>query len=118
MVVRADTAVGELYLIQPYAMPDGKTALMGVQPTGGLGGTQLASVSLETGELTRFDLAMLDPLGYSDGTRVYVTPSGAMMAVGIDPGEGRITSDPIALGPTVLIRVTGSSDAALSVLWA
>jgi len=114
LLARPDTAGGDLYFFQPYALPDGKRVMLGVQPTGGLSGTRLASVSLETGDITRFDLSLLDPLGYLDGTLVYVVPSGAMMAIDLDVERGRITSDPVALGMTVLTRVSGASDAALS----
>ena len=114
VLVSPDTAGGELFFNQPLALPDGKTVLLAIQPTGGLTGTRLASLSLETGELTRFDLNVLDPLGYIDGTLIYVVPSGAMMAVGLDLGRGRLTTDPVALGPTVLTRISGSSDAVMS----
>jgi len=114
VLVSPDSAAGELYINQPYAVPDGKTVLFVIQPTGGLTGTRLASVSLESGEITRFELNVLDPLGYVDGMLVYVAPSGAMMAAGLDLRRGRITTDPVALGPTVQTRISGSSDAALS----
>jgi len=114
IVARPDSAAGELFFNQPLALRGGNTVLMAIQPTGGLTGSRLAAVALETGEITRFELSLLDPLSYVDGTLVYVTPSGAMMAVGLDLRRGRLTTDPVALGPTVAVRIAGNSDAALS----
>ncbi|MHC5004916.1 MAG: hypothetical protein ACYTJ0_17550, partial [Planctomycetota bacterium] len=109
-----DSAAGELFFNQPRALPDGETVLVAIQPTGGLTGTRLASIALGTGEVTRYDLSALDPLGYVDGTLVYVVPSGALMAVGFDPRRKRVIGDPVALGPTVLTRIAGNSDAVMS----
>jgi len=109
-----DTAAGELYFNQPRALPDGETAMFAIQPTGGLTATRLALASLRTGAVTRLDLPGMDPLAYVDGTLVYVMPSGAMMAIGLDLRRARVTSDPVSLGPTVLTRIAGTSDAAMS----
>jgi serine/threonine-protein kinase len=109
-----DSAAGELFFNQPLALSDGETVLVAIQPTGGLTGTRLASISLGSGEVTRYDLSALDPLGYVDGTLVYVVPSGALMAVGLDVRRQRVIGDPVALGPTVLTRIAGNSDAVMS----
>jgi len=114
ILARPDSAAGELYINQPRALTDGETVLFAIQPTGGLIGTRLGMISLRTEAVTRFDLNVLDPLAYVDGTLVYVAPSGALMAVGLDLRAGRTTGNPVALGPTVLIRVAGTSDAAMS----
>ncbi len=110
----ADSAAGELYFAQPRAQPDGKTALLNIIPTGGVAGSQLAAVSLETGKVTRFGLGGLDALAVIDGMLVYVTPSGALMAVKIDVRGGRILGSPVALGPTVTTSIAGASKAAIS----
>ena len=109
-----DLAAGELYYDQPRAQPDGKTVLFGITPTGGVGRSQLGAVSLETGKVTRFDLLALDPLAVIDGMLVYVTPSGALMAVKLDVRQGRILGNPVALGPTVTTTIAGASKAAIS----
>ena len=109
-----DLAAGELYFDQPRAQPDGKTALFGITPTGGIGRSQLGAVSLETGKVTRFDLLSLDPLAVIDGMLVYVTPSGALMTVKFDVSRGRILSNPVALGPTITTTIAGASKAAIS----
>ena len=109
-----DTAGGEQYFNQPRAMPDGNTVLFGIQPTGGLAGSRMGSLSLRTGDITRYDLSLLDALGVLDDILVYVTPSGALMAVRIDLDGRRVLGDPIALGPLVLTTIAGSSEAVLS----
>jgi len=114
VLARPDSAHDELYFNQPLALPDGETVLFAIQPAGGLQGARLGSMSLRTGSVTRYDLSLLDPLAYVDGTLVYATPSGALMAVNLDLRSGRTTGSPVALGPTVLVRVAGSSDAAMS----
>jgi serine/threonine protein kinase len=114
IVAEPDSAAGELYFNQPRALSDGEHVLFSIQPAGGLTGTRLASLSLETGDVTRFAVNVLDVLAYVDGTMVYVLPSGALMAIGLDIGRGRVTGDPVALGPTVLTRISVSSDAVLS----
>ncbi|MEJ2202876.1 MAG: protein kinase [Gemmatimonadota bacterium] len=114
IIAAPDSTRGELYFNQPKALTDGETVLFAIQPTGGLTGVRLGSVALGTGEVTRYDLSALDPLGYVDGTLVYVVPSGALMAVGLDLQQGRVVGDPVALGPTVLTRISGNSDAVLS----
>jgi eukaryotic-like serine/threonine-protein kinase len=96
-----DSAQHELYFNQPRIMPDGKTVLFSIQPSGGLTGIHLGKLSLETGVLTRTNLALLDVAGYTDGTLVYVLTSGALMAVPFDYRTARTTGDAIALGPFV-----------------
>jgi serine/threonine-protein kinase len=114
VLVKPDSAAGELYFNQPRVAGDGSTVLFTIQPTGGLQGSRLATVSLRTGVVTRTNLALLDALGYIDGTLVYVLPSGALMAVPFDLEHARATGNPIALGPSVTVTITGASLAALS----
>jgi Tol biopolymer transport system component len=114
ILARPDTAAGELYFNQPRALSDGETVLLTSQPTGGLGRTRLAALSLRTGVVTRFDLSLLDALALIDGTLVYSLRSGALMAIGLDLRRGRTIGDPVTLGPTALIRISGASEAAVS----
>jgi eukaryotic-like serine/threonine-protein kinase len=114
VIAAPDLAAGELYFNQPRVLPDGSTVLFAVQPTGGLSGSRLGTLSLRTGKVTRYDVSLLDPLGIMDGLLVYVTPTGALVAIRLDLGAGRVVGDPIALGPLVRTDVAGSSQAALS----
>jgi Tol biopolymer transport system component len=114
LLARPDSAAGELYLIQPRALSDGKTVLFSIQPVSGVGGTRLAAISLLTGSVRRFDFQLLDVVGYVDGTLVYVLPSGALMGVTFDLEKGRATGNPVGLGPIVTTTVAGASLAAMS----
>ncbi|MEJ2187388.1 MAG: protein kinase, partial [Gemmatimonadota bacterium] len=114
LLATPDSAADERYMIQPRALPDGKTVLFSVQPVSGAGQTRLGAVSLQTGAVRRFDLRLMDVLGYVDGTLVYVLPSGALMGVRFDLESGHATGNPVGLGPTVTTTVQGTSVAALS----
>ncbi|MFI5311009.1 MAG: protein kinase [Gemmatimonadales bacterium] len=109
-----DTVAGDRYLTNPVALPDGETALIGLQPIGGIPRTKLAAVSMKTGKLTRFDVVGLQPLGVADGLLIYATVAGAVFGVPFDAAKLRITGDPVALGINVLLRAGGVADAALS----
>jgi len=109
-----DSAAGELYFTQPRALPDGKAVLFAIQPIIGLAQTHLAEVALQTGAVRRFDVGLLDALGYVDGTLIYVLPSGALMGVPFDLGSGSATGTPVALGPAVATTLAGASMSALS----
>ncbi|MEO8636583.1 MAG: protein kinase [Gemmatimonadales bacterium] len=97
--------------IQPFALPDGKSVLVGAGP---LSQPRLARISLKSGAVEQFDLSMMDALAYVEGTLVYVVPSGALMAVSLDLHAGRLQGVPVALGPTVVTTISGASQAALS----
>jgi serine/threonine-protein kinase len=114
VVAHVDTAAGDVFFVQPHALPDGNTVLFSIQPTGGQARSRLALLSLKSGAITRTDLSLLDPLGVIDGTLVYVTAAGALSAVPFDLRTGRASSNPVTLGPNVLTTVAGASEAALS----
>jgi serine/threonine-protein kinase len=109
MLATTDSARGELFFNQPKALPDGKTVLFAIQTTKGLGQTELASVSLPSAQVNRYDLVTLDPIAVIDGTLIYVQQSGAVMAVPIDLKAGRIAGTPVGLGVSAQTTVAGSS---------
>ncbi len=113
LLARVDSPASESYR-QPLALPDGKTALFTITRAEGLAETRLAEVTLETGAVRRFDMTLLDVLGYMDGTLVYVLPSGALMGVPFDLDGGRATGTPVALGPTIATTLAGASMSAMS----
>jgi serine/threonine-protein kinase len=113
-VAAPDSTAGDFFFSQPRALPDGKTVLFSIQPVSGSVQARLGAVSLRTGAVRRFDLQLVDVLGYVDGTLVYVAPSGALMGVPFDLESGGATGSPVGLGPFVAIAVQGTSLAALS----
>jgi serine/threonine protein kinase/Tol biopolymer transport system component len=98
--------------VQPYALADGHTVLVAA---GSLSQTRLARISLQSGRVERFDLPVMDVLGYVDGILVYVVPSGALMAVPFDVSQGKVKGVPVALGPTAVSTISSASQAALSI---
>lgn len=109
-----DSTRREVYFNGPVALPDGETVLMAIQSANGLFDTRLGTVSLSTGAVQRFDLALLDVVGYIDGTLVYVLPTGALMAIRIDLASGATTGAAVALGPSVVTTVAAGTQVALS----
>ncbi|MGD8319382.1 MAG: protein kinase [Gemmatimonadota bacterium] len=113
LLARVDSPESESYR-QPLALSDGKTALFTITRADGLAETRLAEVTLETGAVRRFDMTLLDVLGYVDGSLVYVLPSGALMGVPFDLDGGRATGTPVALGPLVATTLAAATMADLS----
>ncbi|MCG6986940.1 MAG: protein kinase [Gemmatimonadetes bacterium] len=114
LLTAVDSTASRVRFSNPFALPDGKTALCSITPVKGLAQTRLAEVTLKTGAVRRLDVTLLDVLGYVDGTLVYVLPSGALMGVPFNLDGGRATGTPVALGPIVATTLAGASSAALS----
>jgi len=75
----------------------------------------MAFVSLESGETTITDLLALYPVGVIDGTLIYVTIGGGLMAVPIDVAKRRLTGTPVQVASDIGINaVSGVARAALS----
>jgi serine/threonine-protein kinase len=111
VLAATDSAAGDLFFNQPRVLSDGEMVLFSIQSARN---THLGAYSLRTKELRRFDLDVLDPLGYLDGSLVYTASNGAIMALDLDLENGRARGDPVALGITAQVRVVGASDIALS----
>jgi serine/threonine-protein kinase len=114
VVVKPDSASGDLFVNNPLALPDGDHVLMCVQATGGLTQSKLAIFSRRTQRLSKVDLICAHPLGYFRNALVYATPAGSISAVGLDIGASRLTTTPVALGITVVAHISGATAAALS----
>ena len=57
---------------------------------------------------------MVSAIGVSNGVLIYVTPTGALQAVGFDEKSLRLTGEPVALGTTVTVTQSGTGAVALS----
>ncbi|MEA2765591.1 MAG: eukaryotic-like serine/threonine-protein kinase, partial [Gemmatimonadaceae bacterium] len=79
----------------PFVGPDGKTLLFEDWGWAFTEDDFLAIGSLESGEFATTPLLARQPIGIVDGRIVYVSHSGAIMAVPFDAGSRRITGDPI-----------------------
>jgi Tol biopolymer transport system component/tRNA A-37 threonylcarbamoyl transferase component Bud32 len=109
-----DSVAGDQYYTSPILLPDGETVLFALQPVGGIARTRIAAININGGPITRFELNGLAPLGYVDGSLVYVNTTGALFAVPFDAARLRVTGTPVTLGITAVVRSSAVVEAALS----
>ncbi|HMA19588.1 MAG TPA: protein kinase, partial [Gemmatimonadaceae bacterium] len=98
--VRPDSAKGESDYVWPIALPDGKRVVFVIW-SGNLATAQLATASIDGGEVTRLGIKSIRPLAVIGRVLVYVQADGLVMAVPLDRGgkktDGRATPvlDPV-----------------------
>lgn len=109
-----ELADGETILGSPFVLADGEHVLFSVFGAGGNLSGRLACVSLKTGKMTKYELSVVSAIGVSNGVLIYVTPTGALQAVGFDEKSLRLTGEPVALGTTVTVTQSGTGAVALS----
>ena len=109
-----ELADGETNLGNPLALADGEHVLATLFSEGGNQRARLACVSLKTGEVTKYELSSVSAIGVSNGVLIYVTPAGALQAVGFDEKSRRVTGEPVALGVTVTVNQSGAAGVAMS----
>jgi serine/threonine-protein kinase len=105
-----DTARGDVEHVWPIALPDGR-AVVFVIWTGTLETAELATASLDGGDVSRLGLKGIRPLAIVDGALVYVMADGVVMAVPFDPSHRRLTGKPMpVLDPVpVVAGLNGNS---------
>ena len=96
----------------PVAMPDAKTVLYSTGPT--IDARHLAVGSLASGVTTVLEIPAVNPLGIRDGHVLYVTNSGALMALPFDLKRLRVTGDPVQVEESVM--VAGGANGAIASL--
>jgi Tol biopolymer transport system component/tRNA A-37 threonylcarbamoyl transferase component Bud32 len=101
-----DSATGELTQSSPVALPDGDHVLYTSDVQGGPDNARIAIASLEDGTNSVLDIQGTFALGIVDGSLIYTTSGGALMAVPVDLGNRRVTGAPVAL--TDQVAVAGS----------
>jgi dipeptidyl aminopeptidase/acylaminoacyl peptidase len=79
----------------PLVGPDGATLLFEDWGPAYTEDDFLAIGSLTSGEFVTTPLPSVQPIGIVDGRILYVSPSGAIMAVPFDAGNRRLTGEPI-----------------------
>jgi serine/threonine-protein kinase len=79
----------------PLVGPDGETLLFEDWGPAYTEDDFLAIGSLASGEFVTTPLLSVQPIGIVDGRILYVSPSGAIMAVPFDAGNRRLTGEPI-----------------------
>src|SRR5688500_9747005 len=97
----------------PLVLPGGK-AIAYVVSDNPATPQRLAVLTLESGRIQEFDVAVAMPLGLIGDQLVYVSPPGGLMAVRFDNSAGRPIGDPLQLDAGVLIDATAGAKASLS----
>ena len=114
-LTRVDTASGEREHLWPLSTPDGKYVVFTVW-SGGLTSAQLAVAALKDGAVSRLDIKAIRPLAVLDGWLVYLKADGAVMAVRLDAGAGKVIGSPIPVHDPVPVvpGLNGNSEIYMS----
>jgi serine/threonine protein kinase/Tol biopolymer transport system component len=114
-LVKADRAVGEMYLVTPVSIDDANAVLYASSKTNSISASHIAIASLKTGQHTILDLLGTDPLGVIDGVLVYATAGGVIMGAPFDYRSRKVTGAPVQLVNNVSNNTTtGFARAALA----
>ncbi len=108
----SDSAGFSAVISSPSALSDGKTVLFVMGPTGDA--LRLSLWSFATRKRVSVNVTASATLGYRDGNLLYVTTSGALMALPFDLDRGRATGDPVQIQDSV--RVNSATTSALAAL--
>ena len=97
----------------PMILPDGRAIVYASGSTTSAP-SELAVLTLSDGKVNQFDLLVGMPLAVLDDQLVYVSPSGALMAVPFDMKAHRPQGEAVQLDEGVLFDRTSGAKAALS----
>jgi hypothetical protein len=100
----------------PSAVPNSDVVLFVVRSADRFGDREgeLATLSLDTGEVKRLGLNGTNPRYVRTGHLVYGVADGTMRAVAFDPERLAVTSGPVPLGENVVVKISGAADFDLS----
>jgi eukaryotic-like serine/threonine-protein kinase len=102
-IVKPDSSKGEFDYLWPIAFPDGKRFVFTIW-SGTLGGTTLATVSIDGGEVSRLGLKGIRALAVIERTLVYVQADGSVMGVELNrSGKGLAGKPSSVLDPVPVI---------------
>jgi Tol biopolymer transport system component len=86
VIALPDSSAGEMALLEPQLLPDGRTLLCAVAMTGATP-SRLAIVSLDSRRVRLLDV-QAEAGRYASGRLVYATADGAMFVAPFDPADG------------------------------
>ncbi|HEX6251329.1 MAG TPA: protein kinase [Gemmatimonadaceae bacterium] len=99
----------------PHILSDGETVIYTSFSSQSSGTGRLAIGSLESGECTVLDTPGLQALGVIDGSVIYVTDAGAIMAIQVDIRGRQVVGAPQPLlGDVEVNQTSGTAQAAMS----
>ena len=106
---------GEQYRDGPLVVDQAGVVIYSSWPGSSPGSARMAIAPLGPGTTTVLDIKGVTPLGLMDGTLVYVTAAGVVMAVPIDVARRRLLGPPVQLIDNVSLNFgTGLARASLS----
>jgi len=114
LLVEPDSAGNELLQLWPHALPDGENVLYSSWERSEATSARIAMASLTTGKRTGLGVSGTFPLGIVDGTLVYGSAAGAVVASSFDVRRRRVAGDPVTVATDVVIGVAGATKAAMS----
>ncbi len=105
----------EQYRTAPLPLADGRHLVYSSWSASSTADVRMAIITLATGAATRLELRGIHPIGMVDGSLVYVTAAGLLMAARLDVAGGRVLGAPVQLADNVTTNSSsGLARAALS----
>ena len=113
LVTDADSGKARVGRRWPYLLPDGK-ALVFASANSSVADQKLGVIDVASGKAVELENILAMPLGLIDGQLVYVTPTGALMAVRFDQAARKVIGQPVQMDDGILSDPTAGVKAALS----
>jgi len=113
LVTDMDSAHARVGRRWPYMLPDGK-ALVFASGSSSAADQKLGVIDLASGKAAELENVLAMPLGLMDGQLVYVTPTGALMAVRFDLSTRKPIGQPVQMDDGILVDPNAGVKAALS----
>jgi serine/threonine-protein kinase len=95
---------GEIFRDAPLVLDDRKSVVYASWSAASPTTARIAIASLATGEATALDLRGIQPIGYVDGTLLYVSTGGVVMGAPVDLAGRRLLGPPVQLLDGVAIN--------------
>jgi eukaryotic-like serine/threonine-protein kinase len=111
---KPDKAKGETDYLWPIGLADGKTVVFTVW-TGSLASSQLATASLDRGDVIPLGIKAIRPLAVVDRTLVYIQADGAVMAVLLDRPRRHLAGKPAPVHDPVSVIPGGNGNSGIFV---
>jgi serine/threonine-protein kinase len=115
LITALDSAHHDETEYQPVAIGDGSMVAYAASTSTSAATGQISVVTVATGEVRRLRLPSIAPIAFLDGSLIYATSSGVLMAARFDESKGRVVGTPVAVQTDVASNLlTGAVQAAVS----
>ena len=109
-----DSEQGDTAYTWPFIMPGREAVVFVIGPGRPLTTGQLAVLDLDTGDVTRLNLAGVSPHYVSTGHLVYAAEDGSVRAVPFDADRLDVTGNPVPLIEGVAVKGSGAANFSIS----